>query len=131
MLCFSPIFCQFIINHGVQSQPNNFADRQYARIHRAPSEMLLVTCKWRYCCRSWAFHGVSGVPIGALLAVPAAVAFGCVCLSHVSGWLRLVEVFTVVPLGVSCFLSCPVGGYLVARQNVEGAGKLFHRGIRI
>ena len=70
---------------------------------------LLVTCKWRYCCRFWAFHGVSVVPIGALLAVPAAVAFGCVCLSHVSGWLRLVEVFAVVPLGVSCFLSCRRG----------------------
>ena len=28
------------------------------------------------------------------------------CLSHVSGWLRSVEVFAVVPLGVSCCLSC-------------------------
>ena len=26
--------------------------------------------------------------------------------------------FAVVPLGVSCFLSCRVGGYFVARQNV-------------
>ena len=33
----------------------------------------------------------------------AAVAFGCVCLSHVSGWLRLVEVFAVLPVGASCF----------------------------
>ena len=31
--------------------------------------MLLVTCKWRYCCRFWALHGLSGVPIGALLVV--------------------------------------------------------------
>ena len=35
-------------------QPNNFADRQYARIHRAASDLLLVTCNWRYCCRFWA-----------------------------------------------------------------------------
>ena len=48
-------------------------------IHRVASDMLLVTCTWRFCrCRSWALHGVSGVPIGALLVVPAAVAFGCV-----------------------------------------------------
>ena len=40
------------------------------------------------------------VPIGALLVV-----LHRVCLSHVSGWLRLVEVFAVAPLGVSCFLS--------------------------
>ena len=46
------------------------------------------------------------------------MAFGCVCSSHVSGWLTSVEVFAVVPLGVSGFLSC------------WGAGR-FHRGIRI
>ena len=33
-------------------------------------------------------------------------------------WLRLVEVFAVVPLGVSCSLSCRVGRYCVACQNV-------------
>ena len=44
------------------------------------------------CCRCWA------VPIGALLVV-----LHRVCLSHVSGWLRLVEVFAVVPLGVFPF----------------------------
>ena len=44
----------------------------------------------------------------------ATVAFGCLCSSHVSGWLTLVEVFGVVPLGVSCFLSCGVGGPFVA-----------------
>ena len=39
------------------------------RIHRAASDRLLVTCKWRHCCRFWALDGVSGVPIGALLNV--------------------------------------------------------------
>ena len=52
------------------------------------------------------------------LGCSAAVAFGCVCLSHVSGWLMLVEVFAVIPLGVSCFLSCRVGRHFVARYNV-------------
>ena len=51
------------------SQPDNFADRQYARIHRTAPDMLLVTCKWCHCSRFWALHGVSGVPIGALLVV--------------------------------------------------------------
>ena len=31
--------------------------------------MLLVTCKWRYCCRFWALRGLSGVPIGVLMVV--------------------------------------------------------------
>ena len=51
------------------SPPNNFADRQHARIHRAASDVLLVTCKRRHGCRFWALHGLSGVPIGALLVV--------------------------------------------------------------
>ena len=51
------------------SQPNKFAHRHFARIHHAASDLLLVTCKWRYCCRFWTLHGVSGVPIGALLSV--------------------------------------------------------------
>ena len=70
------------------SQPNNFVDRQYARIHRAASDMLPVTCKWRYCYRFWALHGVGGVPTGALLVILQQELSGCVCLSHVSGWLR-------------------------------------------
>ena len=33
-------------------------------------QILLVACKWHYCCRVWALHGVSsGVPLGALLVV--------------------------------------------------------------
>ena len=46
------------------------------------------------------------------LGCSAAVAFGCVCFSHVSGWLTSVEVLAVVPLGVSCFLWCLVGDTL-------------------
>ena len=66
------VFFLFLLVHHQSlrlSQPNNFADRQHARRHRAASDMLLVTCKWRYCCRLWALHGLSGVPIGALLVV--------------------------------------------------------------
>ena len=47
-------------------------------------------------------RGLSGVPIGALVVV-------------LQQWLLVatsVEVFAVVPLGVSCFLSCWVGGTL-------------------
>ena len=68
-------------------------------------------CQW---CSDWCALGCS-----------ATVAFGCVCSSHVSGWLTLVEVFAVVPLGVSCFLSCWVGGYFVARQNVGAQAGCF------
>ena len=50
------------------SKTHNFAGRHHARMHRAVADMSLVTCKWR-CCRSWALHGLSGVPIGALLVV--------------------------------------------------------------
>ena len=45
--------------------------------------------------------------------------------SHVSGWLTSVEVFAAVPLGVSCFLSCLVGGYFVARWNVGAQAGCF------
>ena len=62
-------FCQFIVNYCVCRSPTAFADGQFARIHHAASGMLLVTCKWCHCCRCWALHGVSGVPIGALLVV--------------------------------------------------------------
>ena len=72
-----------------------------------------------------ALHGVSGVPLGALLVVLQQLAFGCVCSSHVSGWLTSVEVFAVVPLGVSCFLSCWVGRYFVAYQNVGAQAECF------
>ena len=52
-------------------------------------------CRW---CSNWCALGCS-----------ATVANGCVCSSHVSGWLTSVKVFAAVPLGVSCFLSCWVG----------------------
>ena len=35
------------------SQTHNFADRQFARTHRAASDLLSVTCKWCCCCHSW------------------------------------------------------------------------------
>ena len=68
-------------------------------------------CQW---CSDWCALGNS-----------ATMAIGCVCLSHVSGWLRLVEVFAAVPLGVACFLSCLVVGYLVARWNVGAQAGCF------
>ena len=57
---------------------------------------------WSQWCSDW-----------CAVCCSAAVAIGCVCLSHVSGWQRLV----VVPLGVSCFLSCRGGVYFVAREK--------------
>ena len=107
--------CVFLQNHCVCRRHDNLAGRHYARRHRAVSDMLHVTCKWRYFlsflgppwsqwCSDWCALGGSAI-----------VAFGCVCSSHVSGWLMSVEVFAVVPLAVSCFLSCWVGGYFVGR----------------
>ena len=49
------------------------------------------------------------------LGCSATVAFGCVCPSHVSGWLTSVEVFAVVHL--DCLAFCRVA-------------QAFHRGIR-
>ena len=58
---------------------------------------------------------LSGVPIGVLLVVLQRwLLVTSVCRTF-SGWLTLVEVFAVVPLGVSCFLSYRVGRYSVAR----------------
>ena len=106
------------------SQTHNFADRHHARIHRAASDVachvlvaLLLSFlgpPWSQWCSDWCALGCS-----------AAVAFGSVCSSHVSGWLMLVEVFPVVPLGVSCFLSCWVWGYYVARWNVRAQAGCF------
>ena len=59
-------FGQFISNHCVGRRHTTFADRQIARMHRAVSDMLRVTCKWRVLL---SFHGVSGVPTDALLVV--------------------------------------------------------------
>ena len=70
--CCVSVFNEFFPLHHQSlrlSQPNNCADRQHARIHRAVSDMMLATRKGRYGCCFWALHGLSGVPIGALLAV--------------------------------------------------------------
>ena len=78
--------------------------------------MLPAKCKWRHCCRFWALHFVSGVPIVALLVVlqqRLLVAFVC------DARLRLVEVFAVVPLGVTCFLSSRVGDTLWPVRALE------------
>ena len=74
MLCFglfdkNVFFASSQVIIAFVASQTTFADRQYARAHRAASDVLLVACKWRYCCRLWALHGVSGVPIGALLVV--------------------------------------------------------------
>ena len=66
---------------------------------------------WSQWCYDWCALGFS-----------ATVAFGCVCSHHVSDWLTSAEVFAVVPLGVSCFLSCWVGRYCAARQSVSCSG---------
>ena len=65
MLCLFLVHCQLLSF----SQTHNFADWHHARLHRVVSGMLLVTCKWRDCCRFLALHGLSGVPIGALSVV--------------------------------------------------------------
>ena len=66
--------------------------RQIGCLSRASDVIVVVSgpfmlCQW---CSDWCALGYS-----------AAVAFGCVWSSHVSGWLRLVVVFAVVPHGVS------------------------------
>ena len=57
------------------------------------------------------------------LGCAAAVACGCVCLSHVAGWLTSVEVFAV-PVGVG-------SGILCGPLERLCAGKLLRRGIRL
>ena len=49
----------------------NFRSRgQKTDIRLKKGSILLVTCKWRHCCRFWTLHhGVSDVPIGAPLVV--------------------------------------------------------------
>ena len=58
--------------------------------------MLLVTCKWSYCC------------------VRRTFLVGC-----------RVEEFAAIPLGVSSFLSCWVGEYFVALWNVGAQARCF------
>ena len=59
-------------------------------------------CQW---CSGWCARGCS-----------AAVAFGWVCLSHVSGWFRLLR--CSLWLHLKCLAFCRVRGYRVARGNV-------------
>ena len=107
MLCFFCLHCFGVHHQSLRlSRPNNFAGGHCAQIHFA---VRYVACHvqvapllsfqgppWCQWCSDWCALGCS-----------AAVAFGCVCLSHISGWLRLVQVFDVVPLGVFAF--CRVG----------------------
>ena len=104
-------FCQFTSNHCVGQlcrsaiSTNTPCGVRYVACHVQVALLLsFVGPPWCQWCSDWCALGCS-----------ATVAFGCVCSSHVSGWLTSVEVFAAVPLGVSCFLSCWVGGYFVAR----------------
>ena len=101
-------FCQFGINvcvcrNQTTVQSGNTHEytvrRQIRCLSRASGAMVVVS-------------GPSMVSVGFRVVRSAS---DCVCLSHVSGWLGLIEVFATVPLGASCFLSCRVGGYSVAR----------------
>ena len=108
MVCCVLVFCQFIINHCVCCKHTTV---QIGNAHE-------YTVRRRICCLSrasgvvvvvsWPSMVSMGFRLVRALGCSAAVAFGCVCLSHVAGWLTSVEVFAVVPLGVSCFLSCRV-----------------------
>ena len=51
------LLCQFISDHCICRNPTTLQISN------------TVTCKWSYCCRFWALHGLSGVPIGALVVV--------------------------------------------------------------
>ena len=128
MLCFFfQNLCQAIINHRVcRSQTILPIGKTHEYTVRRQ-----ICCLLRYCCRFWALHDVSGVPIGALLVVLQRWLFGCVCVSRVSGRLRLVEVFAVVTTW-SVLLSVVSGRRILCRPLEHwGARRLFHRGIRL
>ena len=76
-------------------------------LFRARSDMLVVTCSGVIVVIS----GPSRVSMFRLVRSWLFCSSGFwlrLFLSHVSGWLKLVEVFAAVPLGVSCSLSCRV-----------------------
>ena len=101
-------FCQFGINLCVcrnQTTLKSGNTREYT-VRRQ------IRCLSR---ASGAMVVVSGPSMVSVVFRVVRSASDCVCLSHASGWLRLIEVFATVPLGASCFLSCRVGGYSVAR----------------
>ena len=124
MLYFLPVHQQSLR----LSQPDNFEDRQHARIHR------------QICC----FSRASGVIV--LVSGPSMVSvvfrlvrswlfcrwlLVAVCLLRVSGWLRLAEVFAVGS-SWSVLLSVVSGqGILCGPSERWGAGRLFHRAIRL
>ena len=62
--------------------------------------------KWRYCCRFWTLHGLSGVSIVALLVVLQQWLLVARLFVARSGLLTSIGVLAAVPLGVSCYLSC-------------------------
>ena len=116
-------FCQFIIRCVCRRHTT----LQFGITHGTPCAVRFVACQvqvaimlsflgppWCHWCSDRCAFGCS-----------AAVAFGRVCSLPVSGWLTLVEAFAAVPLGVSCFLSCWVGGYFVASQNVGAQAGCF------
>ena len=121
VLFFSPIH-QWSLR---LSQPDNFCRSairtntpcgvRYVACHVQVASLLsFLGPSRRQWCSDW-----------CALSCSATVTFGCVCSSHVSGWLTSVEVFAAVPLGVSCFLSCGVGGCFVARWNVGAQAGCF------
>ena len=123
---FFSFFCSFILNHCVCRRHTTLqigdtheytVRRQICCLSRASG--VIVVPLWSQWCADWCALGCS-----------AAVAFGCVFLSHISGWLTLVEVFAVVPTW-SVLLSV-VSGREKLRGPLErwGAGRLFHRGTR-
>ena len=101
---------------GCMTSKPAWPDRVSHPLNVADGNMYDYIVRRQICCWSRASGVVpSTVSVVFRLVRSWAVAFGCVSLSRVSDWLRLVELFAVVPLGVSCFLSCGVGGYCVAR----------------
>ena len=117
----SGLLCFFMFFVGSSSIIAFVATRQLCRSAtrtNTPCGVIYVACHvgvallltflglpWSQWCSDWCALGCS-----------PAVALGCVCLSHVSGWLTLVEVLAVVT-------TCPLERW--------SAGRLCHRGIRL
>ena len=108
-------FCQFISNLCVRRSPTTL---QIGNTHEhcAASDMLLVTCTWCYCCRFLGPPWCQRCSDWCALRSSATVAFGCVCSSHVSGWLTSVEVYAAVSTW---------SVLLVARWNVGAQANCF------
>ena len=112
-------FCHLISNHCVcrnttTLQIGNTREhtvrRQICCLSRASGVFVVVSSPpWRQWCSDWCALGCAAI-----------VAFGCVCSSHVSGWLRL-DVFGSVLLSV---VSCRE--ILCGPLERRGARSLFH-----